>query len=115
MTWRVVYLPEAADDFRSLDKSHQIKVAKAIRKVSTNPLPRSEGGLGLPLGNRKGRDLTGFLKIRLLNEGIRIVYRLIRHNEEMLIVVIGMREDEDAYRIACKHRVRAFVEGRDAN
>lgn len=43
--WQVEYLPEAAEDFHSLDHSQQLLVAKAIDKVAQNPLPQAEGGL----------------------------------------------------------------------
>lgn len=32
--WQVEYLPEAAEDFHSLDHSQQLLVAKAIDKVA---------------------------------------------------------------------------------
>ena len=38
-----------------------------------------------------------FLKIKLRGEGIRIVYHLERTDTRMLIVVIGIREDEEVY------------------
>lgn len=102
MIWTVVYLPEAEKDFRQLSKTQIIHVRKAINKVSQNPLPQSEGGYGKPLGHKHGINLTGYLKIKLRNDGIRVVYRLIRTKTQMLIVVIGLREDEEVYEIAQK-------------
>ncbi len=75
-------------------------VAKAIDKVSENPLPVSMGGYGKPLGNKGGNDLTGFLKIKLKSAGIRVVYRLIHTESEMLVVVIGVRADDEVYDMA---------------
>lgn len=46
MTWRVVYLPEAEDDFRSLDGSQRIMVRKALAKLQTNPLPAEKADMG---------------------------------------------------------------------
>lgn len=100
MNWELVYLPEAEKDFRSLARRQQLMVDKAIKKVKTNPLPQSEGGFGKPLGHKHGMNLTGFLKVKLRNEGIRIVYRLVRVETRMLVVVIGMREDDEVYEIA---------------
>ena len=100
MNWEVLYLPEAEKDLKSLDHSQQIVVRKAIEKVKTNPLPQEEGGYGKPLGHKRGSNLTGFLKVKLRKEGIRIVYKLIRTETRMLIVIIGMREDEAVYEIA---------------
>ena len=100
--WKVIYLPEALEDFRKLDGSQKNLVYKAIAKVQKNPLPADEGGYGRPLGNKRGVDLRGLLKIKLRGAGIRIVYQLIRHQDQLLIVVIGAREDNEAYALAAR-------------
>lgn len=105
MTWKLKYLPEAEKDFYALSRNRQIIVEKAIKKIKTNPMPQSEGGYGKPLGHKHGTNLTGYLKVKLRKEGIRIVYKLIRTESEMLVVVIGMREDDEVYEIA-KNRIR---------
>ena len=58
MMWEVVYLPEAQDDFRSLDGSQRLLVTKAIEKLKLNPLPETEGGYGKWLGNKNGKNLS---------------------------------------------------------
>jgi len=100
MSWEVRYLPEAEKDFRSLSHTQQLVVRKAIDKVRENPLPQSEGGYGKPLGHKHGTNLTNLLKIKLRGEGIRVVYRLIRTDTAMLVIVIGIREDDEVYEIA---------------
>lgn len=100
MSWEVLYLPEAENDLKKLDGSQRILVLKAIKKVRNNPLPQSEGGYGKPLGNKGGRNLTNLLKIKLKASGIRIVYSIVRQAEQMFIIVIGIREDEEFYNIA---------------
>ena len=100
MKWTVKFLPEAAKDLKSLAGNQRILVAKAIDKVMQNPLPVREGGYGKPLGNKGGNDLTGLLKIKLRSAGIRVVYKLIRTETEMLIVVIGARADDEVYETA---------------
>ena len=100
MSWEVLYLPEAENDLQKLDGSQRILVLKAIKKVRNNPLPQSEGGYGKPLGNKGGRNLTNLLKIKLKASGIRIVYSIIRQAEQVIIIVIGIREDEEVYNIA---------------
>jgi mRNA interferase RelE/StbE len=104
MSWEVNYLPEADKDIAALARNQQIIVQKAIKKVKENPLPQSEGGYGKPLGHKHGTNLTNFLKIKLRGEGIRIVYKLIRTQTQMLIVVVGIREDEEVYEIAQRRR-----------
>ena len=100
MNWEVDYLPEARKDIQNLDRSKQIIVNKAIKKVKSNPLPQAEGGYGKPLGHKHGVNLTTLLKIKLRGEGLRIVYKLVRTDISMLIVVVGAREDEEVYEIA---------------
>ena len=104
MIWDLIFLPEADDDFNSLDRRQKIIVDNAIKKVQTNPLPQSEGGYGKPLGHKKGRNLTGFFKIKLRGEGIRIAYKLIRTRTTMLVIVVGVREDDEVYKIALKRK-----------
>lgn len=102
MNWNVKFLPEAQDDMASLAGNQRILVAKAIRKVQQNPLSFQEGGYGKPLGNKHNNDLSGFLKIKLRNEGLCVVYKVVRTGSEMLIIVIGARKDEEVYGIASK-------------
>ena len=102
MNWELVYLPEAVKDLKKLDGNQQLLVLKAIRKVRENPLPVSEGGYGKPLGNKGGSDLTGLLKIKLRDSGLRVVYKLIRTETQMLVVVIGARADDEVYETADK-------------
>ena len=106
MNWSVVFLPEAEKDVRSLSRSQQILVRKAISKVQENPLPQSEGGYGKPLGNKRGLNLTNLLKIKLRDAGIRVVYKLIRTDSQMLVVVVGVREDDEVYEIAHSRRTK---------
>ncbi len=105
MNWDLDYLPEVQKDMLSLSRSQQLIVDKAIKKVKTNPIPQTEGGYGKQLGHRNGTNLTGFLKIKLRGEGLRIVYKLIRTETKMLIVVVGVREDEEVYEIAQRRAI----------
>lgn len=102
MSWEIKYTNDANNDLAELDGSQKKQVLKAVRKVSENPLPSSEGGYGKPLGNKQGRNLTGLLKIKLVDLGIRVVYRLIRTETSMQIIVIAARSDDEVYEIAAK-------------
>lgn len=104
MTWDVKYLEEAVEDLESLTSFNREMVLKAIKKTSQNPLPKSEGGYGNPLGNKATYNLTGLLKIKLKKAGIRIIYKLLRTDNAMLVIVIGIREDLEAYEVASKRR-----------
>ncbi len=100
MSWEVVYLKEAVKDLEALDHSQQVIVLKAINKTAVNPLPDSEGGYGKPLGNHASSKLSGYLKIKLKKQGLRIVYGLIREKEKMKIIVISVRDDKTVYKKA---------------
>ena len=100
--WDVKYLPEALDDLDELDGSQRKLVLKSIEKIRKNPLSQQEGGYGKLLGKRGNTDLTGFLKIKLRAPGLRLVYKVIKQEDRMLIVVIGAREDKEVYSIADK-------------
>ena len=100
--YELAIYPEAVKDVKKLDGSKRQMVAKAIKKVLSNPLPQDKGGYGKPLGNKAGLNLTGYLKIKLRGSGIRIVYRLVETKGKMAVVVVGAREDDEVYRIAAK-------------
>ena len=75
-------------------------VRRMIEKTAANPLPVNQGGYGKPLGKKQGIDLTGLLKIKLRHQGLRVIYKLVRSETQMSIIVIGLREDNEAYKVA---------------
>lgn len=98
--WEIVYIEAAVKDLQDLDGSVRKQVLRAIEKVAQNPQPKSEGGYGNPLGNRNGLNLTGYMKIKLRDVGIRVVYRIEEVNGVMRIIIIGARSDDEVYRLA---------------
>ena len=104
MTWEIEFLEEAEKDMKKLDHSVRIQVLKGIRKVSKNPLSVQEGGYGKPLGNKTGTNLTNLLKIKFRDLGIRVVYKAVRVDGIMKIIVVSARTDEQVYKEAGKRR-----------
>ena len=102
MKYSYKYSDEAKQDMKLFNQVQKRQITKAIQKVVKNPLPQNEGGYGKPLGNKQGRNLTGYCKIVLKKLGIRVVYELIRTDEIMEIIVIAARADEEVYEIAAK-------------
>ncbi len=102
MNWTLKFLPEAKEDLKELAGNQRILVLKAIEKVRQNPLSIYEGGYGKPLGNKNDNDLSGFLEIKLRGAGLRVVYKVIKTETEMLVVVIGARADDEVYQLAGK-------------
>ena len=104
MAYKVEYYPPAVKDLKGLDKSTQRLVLKAIQKVSENPLSMKDGGYGKPLKNTNTTKLSGLLKIKLRNSGIRVVYKVEKVKSEMTIIVIAVRENNIVYKIAHKRK-----------
>jgi len=102
--WKIEYHKEALAELKKLDKSQRVEVVKKIKQVATNPLPGNEGGYGDPLGSKGGTKLSGYYKIKLLKLGLRVVYKLVRKNNVMRIVVVSAREDDTVYQIAQKRK-----------
>ena len=104
--WTVEFTDEAKRDMCDLSNTQRFQVNKALIKVSQNPLPNSEGGYGKPLGNKGSTNLTGLLKIKLLKLGIRVVYKLVRDDKVMKIIIVAARADDEVYEIAAKRIAR---------
>ena len=104
MTWVIEFLPEADRDLGELDSSVRTIVLKGIEKVRKNPLPQSEGGYGKPLGNHSSSSLANLLKIKFKNIGIRVVYKIVRDDDVMKVIIISTRDDEKVYREAERRR-----------
>ncbi|MBP5792989.1 MAG: type II toxin-antitoxin system RelE/ParE family toxin [Spirochaetaceae bacterium] len=106
MEWKIKYHPLAEEELAKLDGSIKKIVLKGILKVSTNPKPQTAGGYGKPLGNKNNNNLTGLLKIKYKNIGIRVVYKLVEDEKthEMYILVISARTDNEVYDIAGKRK-----------
>ncbi|MEA1883304.1 MAG: hypothetical protein U9N62_02130 [Thermotogota bacterium] len=58
--WKIKFCPEAKTDLKKIDHSLVKVILAGIKKVSTNPIPQSEGGYGKPLGYIGDVNLTGF-------------------------------------------------------
>lgn len=106
MSWKLSYLPEAEKDLKALDGSQRILVLKAIKTVQQNPLPAEENGYGKSLGNYGSTGLARLLKIKFRAAGLRVVYKLQRTESDMLVIVIGVRADEEVYDVASKRAAR---------
>lgn len=107
MKWTVEYTKEAQKDLRKLDQHSRKMILKAIGKTAENPLPHPEG-FGKPLGNHASSKLSGYYKIKLRNLGYRVVYRLMREESKMRVIIIAVRDDELVYKEA-ERRISGFI------
>ena len=94
MAWKVKLLSEAQKDFEQLDGSVRKMVLKQLVKLEIDPF------YGDVLGNKAGFDLTGYFKLYADNNRIRIVYRIVASDIE--VIAIDKREDMEVYKIALK-------------
>lgn len=106
MEWKIKYHPLAEEELSKLDGSVRKIVLKGIIKLSANPKSQNEGGYGKPLGNKSNSNLSGLLKIKYRDIGIRVVYKLVEDEEthEMYILVISARADNEVYNLAGKRK-----------
>jgi len=95
-----MFLPEALKEFRALDGSVRESLKKLLAKRLD--LPHVPGG-------ELSADLVGCYKIKLLKQGIRLVYQV----EDDVLIVLGLtvdrREDSVAYKSAVKRLSEAAV------
>lgn len=96
---KVKFIRKAFDDLLSFDKGEQkVIIASIIRRGQQGPCIKPHG-LGDPLRG----ELSGFTKITLRKQGIRIVYKPRKNTLiEMGIIVIGPRKNKIVYKSAIK-------------
>ena len=104
--WIRRWLPEAEKDIAGFDSVVQRQILHGLDRVAQNPLPATEGGYGKPLRNGATARLAGLCKIKFKGIGVRVAYKLVRTEQEMLIVVVGIHSDDEVYRIANQRRLR---------
>lgn len=75
-------------------------------KVQKNPVSKEDGGYGTPLGNKEGNNRTGLFKIKFLKYGIRVVYKLERHDNSMKVIVISAGAENKVYDEAGSRRTK---------
>lgn len=94
MEYKIVFIPEAVNDYKELDGSIKKSITTKIEELKINPF------LGEKLGYKFNIDLTGFFKIYAHGKKYRIVYRLITPEKIEVLEIwgIGKREKEEIYR-----------------
>jgi len=89
----VKFIPEAKNDYKSLDGSLKKIVNEKIEKL------KDDAYLGEELGNKNNIDLTGFYKIYFAKKKYRIVYRIVKDEIEIIeIWGIGKRDKLEVYK-----------------
>lgn len=89
--YRLKFIPEALKEWKALDGSVKEVLRKALKKRLDQPhLPGSE----------LHRDLHGCYKIKLRQQGYRLVYSVEDDELVVLVLAVDKREDMAAYRSA---------------
>jgi mRNA interferase RelE/StbE len=94
--YSVLLISEARDDFHRLDRGRQIKVAKLLKQLESNPYK------GEHLGNKAGIDLTGYYKLYADKKKIRIVYTILEKEIVVKVIAIGPRHEMIVYHEALR-------------
>jgi len=97
----VKFFPAAEADFLGLDKSRQIKVIKALQKIS-----RAPSAFGKELENQAGRPLAGYRSVYVNNRSLRIIWKVteLQVIEVVIIASIAEREGMLAYKLVSRRR-----------
>ncbi len=82
--YKLRFMPEALDEWRSLDGSVQAPLKKLLAKRLDNPR--------VPGGELHGA-LAGCYKIKLRQQGVRLVYSV--EDDHLLVTVIAVDKRED--------------------
>jgi len=85
----------ALKEWQKLDNSVKEQFKKQLQKRLVNPR--------VPLAKLHG-DLDNFYKIKLRTVGYRLVYEVIDHKLVVLVIAVGKRNQEVAYRNAEKRK-----------
>lgn len=95
MTWTVIYHPAVRDDLDVLGPAVANQILNVIEERIIHGEPEKAGK---PLRH----DLAGCRRIR--TGSYRIIYRVDRAEVEVLIVAVGARDKERAYKKARKRK-----------
>jgi len=93
MAWTIIYHPDVPDDLRALGRAEARRIVEAIDQR----LRLGEPG---KTGKTLRQDLAGCRRLRVGQT--RIVYRVDPQANEVLVIAVGPRRDDEIYRRAQK-------------
>ena len=96
--YRLLFVPSAWTEWRSLDNSVKVPLRKILKKRLDVP--------HVPGGALHG-DLKGYYKITLKAAGIRLVYGVDEIAKAVIVMAVDRREDSLVYRSALARRRRS--------
>lgn len=96
--YRLKFVPEALEEYQGLDGSIRATLKKLLAKRLDSP--------HVPGGALHG-DLVGCYKIKLLKQGVRLVYQVEDDALVVLVLAVDRREDNAVYKSAMARLVDA--------
>lgn len=94
--FKIAFIEEAEKEYKKLDGSPKKFVEVALAKLKYNA-----DTMGDNLHNKNGLNLAGCRYLKFNKIGIRLVYRIVGDNAEIVeIITIGKRADLEVYEIA---------------
>lgn len=95
-TYKVVFRPRAKKAFDRLDVAIQRQIARKLDERRRNPRVWGDALSGMP----------DCYKIKLRARGVRLVYQVRGETLVLLVLAVGSREHEEAYREAMQELAR---------
>lgn len=96
--YRLLFLPQALDEFRVLDGAVRATLKKLLAKRLDQP--------HVPGGELHG-DLAGCYKIKLRRQGVRLVYQVEDDKLIVIVLAVDKRGDNLLYKSALGRIVRS--------
>jgi mRNA interferase RelE/StbE len=93
MVWAVIVHPGVEDDLRALGTQDSRTIINVLEQRIANGEPDK---VGKPLSG----ELAGFRRLRTGH--LRIVYRIDGAKIEVFVIAVGLRRDDEIYKIATK-------------
>ena len=88
--FKLEFRPEAIKEWLKLDSSTKTQFEKKLRERLAHPrVPAA-----------KLRDLPDCYKIKLRRAGYRLIYRVVDDRVVVIVLAVGKRERNEAYKIA---------------
>lgn len=98
--YKLKFVPEALEEWKSLDGSIKPVLKKALEKRLANP--------HVPASRLHG-ELSNCYKIKLLRQGVRLVYEVEDDVLIVMVLVIDKRDNNAAYRAAVDRLLKKAI------
>ena len=91
-TYKLEFLPSAIKDWKKLDSSLRSQFEKKLHERLSHPR----------ISAARLRELPDCYKIKLRSSGYRLIYRVDDGRIVVIVIAVGRRDDNRAYRLAAR-------------